>query len=64
MKANLRAIGKEIKKAKEISGAGIPKELPEYVKVSNTKIAPIVSSLKCCKLIVTHWMKNIIMYQT
>jgi len=92
MKANLRAIGKEIKKAREIagkdkiigvnimvalknyseivkecvkqkidliiSGAGIPKELPEYVKGSDTKIAPIVSSLRCCKLIVAHWMKK------
>ena len=92
MKANLRAIGKEIKRAREIagedkiigvnimvalknyseivkecvkqkidliiSGAEIPKELPEYVKESNTKIAPIVSSLRCCKLIVTHWMKK------
>lgn len=92
MKANLRAIGKEIKKAREIagedkilgvnimvalsnyaeivkecvkqkidliiSGAGIPKELPEYVKGSNTKIAPIVSSLRCCKLIVGHWIKK------
>lgn len=92
MKANLRAIGKEIKRAREIagedkiigvnimvalknyseivkecvkqkidliiSGAGIPKELPEYVKESNTKIAPIVSSLRCCKLIVTHWTKK------
>lgn len=92
MKANLRAIGKEIKKAREIagedkiigvnimvalknyseivkecvkqkidliiSGVGIPKELPEYVKGSNTKIAPIVSSLRCCELIVTHWMKK------
>lgn len=92
MKANLRAIGKEIKKAREIagedkilgvnimvalsnyaeivkecvkqkidliiSGAGIPKELPEYVKNSNTKIAPIVSSLRCCKLIVGHWIKK------
>lgn len=91
-KANLRAIGQEIKKAREIagkdkilgvnimvamknyseivtecvkqkidlivSGAGIPKELPEYVKGSNTKIAPIVSSLRCCKLIVSHWMKK------
>lgn len=90
--ANLRAIGKEIKKAREIagedkiiavnimvalkdyaemvkecvkqnidliiSGAGIPKELPEYVKNSNTKIAPIVSSLRCCKLIVKHWIKK------
>ncbi len=92
LKANLRAIGKEIKKAREIageknilgvnimvalnnykeivkecvknkidliiSGAGIPKELPEYVEGSNTKIAPIVSSLRCCKLIVKHWIKK------
>ena len=92
MKANLRAIGKEIRKAREIagedkiigvnimvalknyseivkecvkqkvdliiSGAGIPKELPEYVKGSNTKIAPIVSSFRCCKLIVGHWIKK------
>ncbi len=41
-----------------ISGAGIPKELPEYVKGSNTKIAPIVSSLRCCILIVKHWIKK------
>ncbi len=92
MKANLRAIGKEIKMAREIagedkilgvnimvalnnykeivkecvknkidliiSGAGIPKELPEYIKGSNTRIAPIVSSLRCCKLIVKHWIKK------
>lgn len=92
LEANLRAIGKEIKKAREIagedkilgvnimvalsqykeivqecvknkidliiSGAGIPKELPEYVQGSNTKIAPIVSSLRCCKLIVKHWVKK------
>ena len=38
-----------------ISGAGIPKDLPEYVKGTETKIAPIVSSLRCCKLIVQHW---------
>lgn len=90
IQANLRAIGKEIKKAREIagedkilgvnimvalknyaeivkecvkqkidliiSGAGIPKDLPEYVKGTTTKIAPIVSSLRCCKLIVKHWM--------
>lgn len=90
--ANLRAIGKEIKKAREIcgkdkilgvnvmvalknyaeivkecvknkidlivSGAGIPKDLPEYVKNTKTKIAPIVSSLRCCKLIVKHWIKK------
>lgn len=92
LKANLRAIGKEIKMARNIagedkilgvnimvalnhykeivqecvknkidliiSGAGIPKELPEYVKGSNTKIAPIVSSLRCCKLIIKHWLKK------
>ena len=92
MIANLRAIGKEIKKAREIagedkilgvnvmvalknygeivkecvkqkidliiSGAGIPKDLPSYTKESKTKIAPIVSSLRCCKLIVEHWRKK------
>lgn len=92
LKANLRTIGKEIKKARNIagedkilgvnimvalnnykeivkecvknkidliiSGAGIPKELPEYIKNSKTKIAPIVSSLRCCKLIVKHWIKK------
>lgn len=92
MKANIRAIGKEIAKAREIagkdkiigvnimvalknyteivkecvkqkidlivSGAGIPKELPEYIQGSNTKIAPIVSSFRCCKLIVEHWLKK------
>lgn len=92
LKANLRAIGKEIKKAREIagedkilgvnimvalrnygeivkecvkekidliiSGAGIPKDLPEYIKGTTTKIAPIVSSLRCCKLIVEHWKKK------
>lgn len=92
MKANLRAIGKEIEEARKIagedkilgvnimvamknyadivkecvrqkidliiSGAGIPKELPEYVKGSKTKIAPIVSSLRCCKLIVKHWINK------
>lgn len=90
--ANIRAIGKEIKKARAIagedkilgvnvmvalkkyadivkecvkqkidliiSGAGIPKDLPEYVKGTETKIAPIVSSLRCCKLIVNHWRKK------
>lgn len=41
-----------------ISGAGIPKELPKFVIGTNTKIAPIVSSLRCCKLIVEHWKKK------
>ena len=90
--ANIIAIGKEIKLAREIagqdkiiamnimvamrqydeiveecvkqgidliiSGAGIPKELPKFVIGSNTKIAPIVSSLRCCKLIIEHWKKK------
>ena len=58
---NYKEIEKECVKNKIdliISGAGIPKELPEYVKGSATKIAPIVSSLRCCKLIVKHWMKK------
>lgn len=92
MGANLRAIGNEIQKAREIagedkilavnvmvalrnyaeivqecvrqkidfiiSGAGIPKELPEYVIGTKTRIAPIVSSLRCCQLIVKHWIKK------
>ena len=92
MRANLRAIGKEIKKARKIagedkilgvnimvalenyaeivkecvsqkidliiSGAGIPKDLPEYIKGTKTKIAPIISSLRCCKLIVKHWISK------
>lgn len=87
--SNLRAIGKEIKKAREIagkdgivgvnimvaladyaeivkecvnqkidliiSGAGLPKDLPKYVKGTKTKIAPIVSSLRACKLITKLW---------
>ena len=32
-----------------ISGAGLPEKLPEYVKGSNTKIAPIVSTEKAAK---------------
>ena len=58
---NYKEIVKECVKNKIdliISGAGIPKELPEYVQGSNTKIAPIVSSLRCCKLIVKHWIKK------
>lgn len=39
-----------------ISGAGLPKELPEYVKGTKTKIAPIISSLRACKLITKLWM--------
>ena len=87
--ANLRAIGKEIKQAREIapkgiigvnimvaltsyaeiakecvkqgidliiSGAGLPKDLPEFVKGTKTKIAPIVSSGRAAKLISKIWI--------
>ncbi len=86
--ANLRALRKEIRKAKElspkgiigvnflvamnhykemvvtaveekidliISGAGLPKELPDIVKGTKTKIAPIVSSGKAANLITKLW---------
>lgn len=86
--ANLRAIGKEFKRAREISpkgiigfnimvatrnyaeyvkaavkagadliisGAGLPIDLPEYVKGSVTKIAPIVSSCKSALVICKMW---------
>ena len=86
--ANLRAIGTEFKKAREISpdgiigfnimvatrnyaeyvkaavkaganliisGAGLPINLPEYVKGSATKIAPIVSSVKSAMVICKMW---------
>jgi len=88
LKANLRAINKEIDKAREIapngiiginimcalnnyadmvkevvkkgidliiSGAGLPKDLPEYVKDTKTKIAPIISSARGAKLITKLW---------
>jgi len=38
-----------------ISGAGLPKELPEYVKGTKTKIAPIISSARAAKLITKLW---------
>ncbi len=41
-----------------ISGAGLPTELPEYVKGSNTKIAPIVSTEKSIKVILKYWDKK------
>lgn len=41
-----------------ISGAGLPTGLPEYVKGSKTKIAPIVSSEKAAKLICRMWDKR------
>lgn len=38
-----------------ISGAGLPKDLPEYVKGTKTKIAPIISSVRGAKLITKLW---------
>lgn len=41
-----------------ISGAGIPKNLPELIKNSTTKIAPIVSSGKAASTISKLWYRN------
>ncbi|NIZ18697.1 NAD(P)H-dependent flavin oxidoreductase [Entomospira culicis] len=40
------------------SGAGLPMELPEFVKGSKTKIAPIVSSVRAAKLILNNWLRK------
>ena len=86
IKANLKAIGEEIAKARKlspngiigmnfmsidphyneyvseavkhgidliISGAGLPLALPKLVKNSKTKIMPIVSSVRACRLVLT-----------
>lgn len=41
-----------------ISGAGLPVELPQFVKDTKTKIAPIVSSVKSFDVIAKYWMKK------
>lgn len=41
-----------------ISGAGIPKDLPKFIKGSKTKIAPIVSSAKAANLICRLWKRR------
>ena len=38
-----------------ISGAGLPVDLPQYVKGSNTAICPIVSTVKSAKVIFKYW---------
>lgn len=38
-----------------ISGAGLPVDLPQYVKDAKTKIAPIVSSVKSANVILKLW---------
>ncbi len=41
-----------------ISGAGLPMDLPKYAKGSDTKLAPIVSSAKAAKVILSRWAKQ------
>jgi len=41
-----------------ISGAGLPLDLPEFVKHTDVKIIPIVSSLKAARIMLTSWRKN------
>ncbi len=41
-----------------ISGAGLPMELPELVKDSKIKFAPIVSSVKAAKVLLQRWDKK------
>ncbi len=41
-----------------VSGAGLPTDLPKYVKGSDTKIAPIVSTVKSAKVILKYWDKK------
>lgn len=88
LKANLAAVGKVVKRAREtagggviganimvatnhyseyvkaavdaqvdliLSGAGLPVDLPQYVRNTRTKIAPIVSSEKAANVILKLW---------
>lgn len=41
-----------------ISGAGLPLKLPNLVKNTSTKIAPIVSSSKACDLLLKMWHRK------
>ncbi len=41
-----------------ISGAGLPMNLPALAEGSNTKIAPIVSSVKSAQVIFKYWIKK------
>lgn len=89
--ANVRAIQKEIRNARElapkgiiginimtvatqykelveaavrekvdiiVSGAGLPRDLPKYVKGTKTKIMPVVSSGKAAKIMTKLWTRN------
>lgn len=41
-----------------ISGAGLPMDLPKYAAGSDIKLAPIVSSAKAAKVILSRWAKQ------
>lgn len=41
-----------------ISGAGLPLNLPEITKGSSIKIAPIVSSSKAARIVLSYWKKH------
>lgn len=41
-----------------ISGAGLPVDLPEYVKESKTKIAPIISTKKSAQVLLKLWARK------
>lgn len=41
-----------------ISGAGLPAQLPEFVRGTKTRIAPIVSSVKAARVILRLWDKK------
>ncbi|HCX64052.1 MAG TPA: nitronate monooxygenase, partial [Eubacteriaceae bacterium] len=41
-----------------IAGAGLAKDLPQYVKGTSTKILPVVSSGKAAKVMTRLWMRN------
>lgn len=91
IKANLKAIGAEIRNARRlspngiigmnfmsidshyaeyvreavknkidliISGAGLPLALPKLVAGTKTRIMPIVSSARACRLVLTSWLKK------
>lgn len=45
-----------------LSGAGLPVDLPEYVKGSKVKIAPIISSLKAFTVISRVWERKYARY--
>lgn len=41
-----------------ICGAGLPLDLPELVEGSDTKIAPVVSGVRACRLVLRQWEKK------